>query len=170
MRRPSKRAAAALALAALLAPHALRGASSVKKIALVTIPATQQLKASAERVWSVLTSVDGFSALTGFKTTGDLRSFSAVGDNVAAEIWGDRGRLFVAEIVPGKELRVLFAPGGGHYFCDKRLVPSAWQGGTTLEYTDRYTDDKADAEKTAQRAVEETQRGVQAFKKLVEQP
>jgi hypothetical protein len=169
MHHPSKAPAAALALAFLLAPAAAGGAGPIKKISLVTIPATQQLKASPERVWSVLTSVQGLTTLTGVKVTGDIESFAAVGDN-AAEAWGDTGRLLVTDVLPQRGLRIVFAPTKGDYFCDKVFALSSWEGGTTLQYTDRYTDEKDDAKKTAQRAADQTQRGIEAFKKLVEQP
>jgi hypothetical protein len=168
MHHPSKAPAAALALGFLLAPPAAGG--PIKKISLVTVPATQQLKASPERVWTVLTSVEGLATLTGVKVTGDLESFAAVGDNVAAEVWGETGRLLVTDVLPQRGLRIVFAPTKGDYFCDKVFALSAWEGGTTLQYTDRYADENDDAKKTAQRAADQTQRGIEAFKKLVEQP
>jgi uncharacterized protein YndB with AHSA1/START domain len=157
-------------LTVLVAASPLLAAGPVKKIALVTIPAELQFKTSPEKVWSVLTTREGFSALTGIKMTGELSSFSQVGDHVAAEASGDKGHLFVTGFNPPNELRVNFEPEEGHYFCQQRIKLSAWSGGTTLSLTERYTDEKSGAESTARRVAAELADSVRSFQKLVEQP
>ncbi|MGE5278130.1 MAG: hypothetical protein ACM3SU_14120 [Acidobacteriota bacterium] len=157
-------------LAVLLVAAPLTGADAVKKIALVTIPAELQLKTSPEKVWSVLVTREGFSALTGIKMTGELSSFSQVGDHVSAEVGGDKGHLFVTAFLPPTELRVNFEPEGGHYFCQQRIKLSPWSGGTTLSLTERYTDEKSGAEDTAKRVAAELRDSTRTFPKLVEQP
>jgi len=161
---------AAVFTAALAAPALLRAADAVRNIALVTIPAELQLQASQDRVWSVLTTREGFSTLTGIQVNGDLSGFSAVGDHVAATVNGDPGHLFVTYFQPGSELRVNFEPDSGAYFCQQRVRLSTWSGGTTLSLTDRYTDEKSNADKTAKRVTDQLLDGTKAFQKMVQQP
>ncbi len=140
----------------------------VKKTALVTIPATIPVHAPPAKVWAVLTSLDGFGTLTGFHATGGPKAFTKIGDAVPAKVWSDSGRLVVTELVPEKELRVAWEPANGHYLCSKRIVLSAASGGTSLEYWDRYTDDQANAEETAQKVAAETEKQIAAFRALAE--
>jgi len=171
MRKRSRAFCFALAsLAVFVVAAPLAAAGPVKKIALVTIPAELQFKTSPEKVWSVLTTREGFSALTGIKMTGELSKFSQVADHVAAESGGDKGHLFVTVYDPPTELRVNFEPDGGHYFCQQRIKLSTWSGGTTLSLTERYTDEKSGAENTAKRVAAELADSVRSFQKLVEQP
>jgi uncharacterized protein YndB with AHSA1/START domain len=146
---------------------AASGALTVKKGTLVTIPATIDVKAPPAKVWSAITSLDGFAALTGFKATGGA-AFRKIGDSAPATAWEDKGRLVVTELVPEKELRVSFEPAQGHYLCQKRIVLSPSAGGTRIEYWDRYTDDQPNAEQTAQQVVAETEKSIDAFKRMVE--
>ena len=127
-----------------------------------------ELKAPPSRVWQVVTSLDGFGALTGFKATGGAGSLKRIGDAVPAQVWEDRGRLVVTGIVEGRELRVAWEPDKGHYLCQKRIVLTPSAGGTTLDYLDRYTDDQPNADETAKQAAAETDKGIEAFRKLVE--
>lgn len=157
---------AALALTILCAGAAQAGLSA-KKGMLVSIPATLELKAPPAKVWAAVTSMEGFAALTGFKTTGGA-SFGKLGDSVAAQAWEDKGRLVVTEFVPQKELRVTFEPARGHYLCQKRIVLTPSAVGTRLEYWDRYTDDLPNADATARQVVAETEKMVAAFQKMVE--
>lgn len=144
-----------------------RGALTVKKGTLVTIPATIELKVPPSKVWSVITSLDGFAALTGFKTTG-AATFRKIGDSAPATAWEDKGRLIVTELVAEKELRVSFEPAQGHYLCQKRILLTPSAGGTRLEYWDRYTDDQPNAEQTARQVAAETEKSIDAFRRMVE--
>jgi uncharacterized protein YndB with AHSA1/START domain len=171
MKRPPSAAAALLPLfALLLAPPCAAGAEAVRKIALVTIPAELQLKAPPDRIWSFLTTREGFAALTGIRVGEGLTALSAVGDHVEAEMDGDRGHLFVTFVQPGKELRVNFEPDSGGYFCQQRVRLAPWSGGTTLSLADRYTDEKSDADKKAKRVTDQLLDGTRAFQKMVEAP
>ncbi len=161
---------ASFALVVFAAPAPLPAADAVQKIALVTIPAELQLKASPDRVWSVLTSREGFAALTGIAVTGDLESFSQVGEHVAAEIDGDPGRLFVTGFQAPRELRVNFEPDSGRYFSQQRVRLASWSGGTTLSLADRYTDEKSGADKRVKAATDRLLAGTRAFQKMVERP
>jgi hypothetical protein len=138
----------------------------MKKGTLVTIPATIELKVPPAKVWATITSVDGFSALTGFKAGGG--TFTKIGDSAPAQAWEDTGRLVVTELVPGKELRVAFEPAQGHYLCQKRLLLTPTSEGTKLEYWDRYTDDQPNADQTAQQVAADTEKAIDAFKKMME--
>ncbi|MEP6802021.1 MAG: hypothetical protein ABJC07_08795 [Acidobacteriota bacterium] len=140
----------------------------VKKTALVTIPATIQVHAAPAKVWAALTSLDGFGTLTGFHATGGARAFTKIGDAVPATVWSDAGRLVVTDFVPDKELRVAWEPANGRYLCSKRIVLSAAAGGTSVEYWDRYTDDQANADETAQKVAAETEKQIAAFRALAE--
>jgi hypothetical protein len=159
----------ALALAAVILGTGLaNGALNVKKTALVTIPATFEVKAPAVKVWTVVTSWEGFGVLTGFKPTGPEKSFSKVGDSVAAQVWEDKGRLVVTELVPGKELRVAWEPANASYLCAKRVVLTAAGGGTKVEYWDRYTDDQPNADETAKQVAADTEKAIVAFQGAAE--
>lgn len=159
----------ALALAAVILGAAVaQGALSVKKTSLITIPATFEVKASAEKVWTAVTSWEGFGALTGFKPTGPEKSFSKVGDSVAAQVWEDKGRLVVTELVPGKELRVAWEPANASYLCAKRVVLSPAGSGTKVEYWDRYTDDQLNADETAKQVAADTEKAIAAFQRMAE--
>jgi uncharacterized protein YndB with AHSA1/START domain len=165
MKAFAMRLALVIAIGALAA-DAAHGGLSAKKTALITIPATLELKAPPAKVWSVVTSVDGFTALTGFKASGGR--FSKIGDSVPGQAWEDKGRLVVTEFVPEKELRVTWEPAQGHYLCQKRIVLTPTSGGTRLEYWDRYTDDQPNADQTAQQVVAESERLIEGFRKMVE--
>jgi uncharacterized protein YndB with AHSA1/START domain len=163
----SEKALAAALVIGVVGAGAAHGALTVKKGTLVTIPATLELKAPPSKVWAAITSLEGFTALTGFKASGGS-TFRKIGDSAAAQSWEDKGRLVVTELVPEKELRVSFEPAQGHYLCQKRIVLSPSAGGTRLEYWDRYTDDQPNAEETAKQVVAETEKTIAAFKTLVE--
>ena len=158
----------ALSIAALSTLAGFLFAADFKKTSLITIPQTIEVKASPAAVWTALTSWEGFGALTGFQPTGPEKSFSKVGDSVAAQVWDDRGTLVVTGLVREKELRVTWEPGNASYLCAKRIVLKPSAGGTTLEYWDRYTDDQPNADETARKVVADTAQHVAAFRKLVE--
>ena len=143
-------------------------AADFKKTSLITIPETIEVKAPPASVWTVLTSWEGFGALTGFQPTGSEKKFSKVGDSVAARVWDDRGTLVVTGLVPQKEIRVTWEPENASYLCAKRIVVKPSAGGTTLEYWDRYTDDQPNADETARKVASATAQHVAAFRKLVE--
>ena len=164
-----KKMAALLLLAFAAAAAAARAAPIVvKKTALITIPAAIVVNAPAAKVWAAVTSLDGFGALTGFQATGGSKSFSKVGDAVPARVWTDSGRLVVTELLPEKELRVAWEPANGSYLCSKRVVLTPFQGGTRVEYSDRYTDDQPNADETAAQVALETEKHLAAFKALAE--
>jgi uncharacterized protein YndB with AHSA1/START domain len=143
-------------------------AADFKKTSLITIPETIELKAPPASVWTVLTSWEGFGALTGFQPTGPEKKFSKVGDSVAAKVWDDKGTLVVTGLVPQKEIRVTWEPENASYLCAKRIVVKPSAAGTTLEYFDRYTDDQPNADETARKVVAGTAQHVAAFRKMVE--
>jgi uncharacterized protein YndB with AHSA1/START domain len=147
---------------------ALLDAADFKKTSLITIPKTIELKAAPADVWKVLTTWEGFGALTGFRPTDAQKSFSKVGESVTAQVWDDTGTLVVTGLVPQKELRVSWEPDNASYLCAKRILVKPSAAGTTLEYWDRYTDDQPDAEQTAKKVVTQTAQHVAAFRKMVE--
>ncbi len=161
------RVAIAIGLAALGAGVAY-GALTVKKGTLVTIPATFEVKAAPAKVWTAVTSWEEFSALTGFKPTGPEKSFSKVSDSVAAQVWEDKGRLVVTGLAPEKELRVTWEPANASYLCAKRIVLTSSDAGAKVEYWDRYTDDQPNAEETAKQVAADTEKAIEAFKKMAE--
>lgn len=145
-----------------------QGAPTVKKAVLVTIPATLELKAPPAKVWTTLTAVEGLCALAQCKAGGNAKAVARVGDNFPATLWEDPGRVVVTEFVPEKELRIAFEPAKGHYVCATRILLRPSSGGTTLEYWDRYSDDQANVDETARQAAAETEKALEAFKKLAE--
>jgi len=156
---------------ALFVAMPLLGADAVaKKTALITIPVNFEVKATPTRVWATLTSLEGFGTLTGFQPQAGqkLSAFSKVGDHLLAQVWDDRGRLIVTEFVPMRELRVAWEPEKGHYLCQKRAVLSPSGAGTSVEYWDRYTDDQSNADDTAKQVAADTEKHIEAFKKLAE--
>jgi hypothetical protein len=157
--------AALCAFAVLTSPST---AADFKKGALITIPATFELKASPSAVWTAVTTWVGFGALTGFQPTGPEKSFSKIGDSVPAKVWDDRGTLVVTGFSPQKEVRVTWEPGNASYLCAKRVVLTPSAGGTKLEYWDRYTDDQPNADETARKVAADTQQHIAAFRKMVE--
>jgi hypothetical protein len=154
----------------LLAMPLLGAGVAAKKTALITIPVTFEIQATPTKVWAVLTSLEGFGTLTGFQPQPGqkLSAFSKVGDHLLAQVWDDKGRLIVTEFVPVRELRVAWDPEKGHYLCQKRAVLSPSGAGTAVEYWDRYTDDQANADETAKQVVADTEKHIEAFKKLAE--
>ncbi|HTD52366.1 MAG TPA: hypothetical protein VK780_05025 [Thermoanaerobaculia bacterium] len=143
---------------------------AAKKTALITIPATFEVNATPTKVWASLTSIEGFGTLTGFQPQAGQKpsAFSKVGDHLLAQVWEDKGRLIVTEFVPVRELRVAWEPEKGHYLCQKRVVLSPSGGGTSVEYWDRYTDDQLNADDTAKQVVADTEKHIEAFRRLVE--
>jgi hypothetical protein len=159
------------AIAALFLAMPLLGAGvAAKKTALITIPATFEVKATPTKVWASLTSIEGFGTLTGFQPQAGQKpsAFSKVGDHLLAQVWEDKGRLIVTEFVPVRELRVAWDPEKGHYLCQKRVVLSPSGEGTSVEYWDRYTDDQPNADDTARQVVADTEKHIEAFRRLVE--
>ena len=167
MKALRNRVAPVFALAVLGAGLA-HGAPTVKKGSLITIPATFEVKAPPAKVWAIVTSWEGFGALTGFKPAGSEKSFSKVGDSVAAEVWEDKGRLVVTDITSEKELRVTWEPANASYLCAKRIVLTPSGAGTKVEYWDRYTDDQPNADETAKQVAADTEKAIEAFKKMAE--
>jgi hypothetical protein len=155
---------------ALLAMPLLGAGVAAKKTALITIPVKFEVKANPTKVWATLTSLEGFGTLTGFQPQAGqkLSAFSKVGDHVLAQVWEDKGRLLVTEFVPERELRVAWEPEKAHYLCQKRAVLSPSGAGTSVEYWDRYTDDQPNPDDTAKQVVADTEKHIEAFKKLVE--
>lgn len=158
----------AVSIAMISAFAAVLSAADFQKGALITIPQTIELKAAPADVWKVVTTGEGFGALTGFKPTGGPKSFSKVGDSVTAQVWDDTGTLVVTVLVPQKELRVAWEPDNASYLCAKRILVKPSAAGTTLEYWDRYTDDQPNADQTAKKVVADTAQHVAAFRKMVE--
>lgn len=144
------------------------GAVTVKKATLVTLPATVELKASPAKVWAVLTSVEGLCTLSQCKASSAPKAVSRVGDNFAARLWEDQGRVVVTELVPEKELRIAFEPARGHYVCATRILLKPSAGGTTLEYWDRYSDDQPNVDETAKQAAAEAEKAIAAFQAMAE--
>ncbi len=142
----------------------------VRKSTFVTISARVEVKAPPATVWKTLCSVDGFCAITGFKPVPGqkLRSFSRVGDALPAGIWTDTGRLIVTHLSPGRELRVVFEPENASYLCASRVILKPSGDGTSVEYTDRYSDDQPTVDQTARQVFQETMAAVEAFKLLAE--
>lgn len=151
-------------------PAAAVEALSVKKTALITIPAKFEIKASPTQVWAALTLVSGFGRLTGFRPQSGQKviSFFRVGDHVLAQVWEDRGRLVVTEFVPERELRVTWEPEKGHYLCQKRILLSPSSAGTSVEYWDRYTDDQPNSDETAKQVAADTEKNIEMFKRWAE--
>lgn len=158
----------AVSIAMISAFAAVLSAAGFQKGALITIPQTIEVKAAPADVWKVVTTWEGFGALTGFKPTGGPKSFSKVGDSVTAQVWDDTGTLVVTVLVPQKELRVAWEPDNASYLCAKRILVKPSAAGTTLEYRDRYTDDQPNADETAKKVVADTAQHVAAFRKMVE--
>jgi len=154
----------------LLAGPLLRAQVAAKKTALITIPVKFEVKAPPTKVWATLISLDGFGTLTGFKPQAGqkLSSFSKIGDHVLAQVWDDRGRLVVTEFVLERELRVTWDPEKGHYLCQKRILLTPGAGATSVEYWDRYTDDQPNADATAKQVAADTEKNVEALRRLVE--
>lgn len=142
----------------------------VRKSTLVTISTRVEVKASPAKVWKTLCSVEGFCAITGFKPVPGqkLRSFARVGDALSAGIWTDTGRLIVTYLSPDRELRVAFEPENASYLCSSRVILKPSGDGTSVEFTDRYSDDQATVDQTARQVFQETMAAVEAFKLLAE--
>jgi hypothetical protein len=136
-----------------------------KKAVLIAIPARFEVAAPPTRVWSVLTSAEGFSALTGFEiaTAERSRTFARVGDHVNAKVWSDTGRLVVTHIAAGRELRVAWEPGNASYVCAKRIILHPKGKISEIDYLDRYSDDQPNADATAARVAAATRQHIAAF-------
>ena len=80
-----------------------------KKSTLVTVPAEFTVAASVDKTWRLLSSVDGFCALTGFKpAAGATGSFARPGDAVPAPIWSDAGILMATMVKAMESTRPLW--------------------------------------------------------------
>jgi hypothetical protein len=167
----ARRAGAAIfSLVVLAAASVAIAELTPQKTALITIPATFEVQAPVAKVWTALTTVGGFSTLSGFTPADAEKSkvFAKTGDAFPAKMWTDSGTLIAARVVKEKELRVTWDPDGGHYLCGKRIVLSPTTNGTKVEYWDRYTDDQSNVYETAAVVAKETEKGIAAFRVLVE--
>jgi hypothetical protein len=108
--------------------------------------------------------------LTGITARGadSTRTLAKLGDSLPALAWGDTGRVVVSGLVPQHELRVAWEPNNASYFSSRRVVLTPSAEGTLVEYTVRYTDERAEADQNASRAFGETLRAVTSFKALAE--
>ena len=69
---------------------------------------------------------------------------------------------------PDRELRVAFEPESASYLCSSRVILKPSGDGTSVEYTDRYSDDQPTVDQTARQVFQETMAAVDAFKLLAE--
>jgi hypothetical protein len=154
----------------VIAANAIEPSITAKKTALVTIPATFRVAAPVSRVWATASSVAGFGAITGFVPAEGAKTtrFAEIGDALPATMWTDKGMLVATRVTNEKELRVAWEPESGGYLCGKRIVLTPVQGGTQVEYWDRYTDDQPNVDETAAQVVKETQAGIAKFTEMAQ--
>ena len=155
------------ALAADLAPRV-----DVHQGAAITVTVQQTLKSAPAKVWGVVTSPAGLTALTGIAPDKGAKAapLAKVGDGFAARLpeWNDPGRLVVTSLEPNKWMHLTWEPDSGKYMGQVRIVLQAEGAGTTLTYSDRYTDDKPKAAEEAKRIGEDAAKAVAAFRALVD--
>jgi hypothetical protein len=154
----------------LAAPSARGDVKAVTKETAVKIEGHIDLAAPPTKVWDTLTSVEGLCTLTGYTVAGPLkqRSIMKLGETLPAQARGETGRLFVTGFIPGQEIRVTWEPVGAGYLCAQRVVLAATpSGGTSLDFTQRYTDSKPNVDETAVKAREAVAKGLEAFSAVV---
>jgi uncharacterized protein YndB with AHSA1/START domain len=162
---------AAVAPALAAAQTASPPAVDVHQGAAVTVTVKQTLKASPAKVWGMVTSQAGLAALTGIAPDKEGKlSVAKVGDGWSARLpeWNDPGHLVVTTIDSNRRLHLTWEPDSGKYLGQIRISLEPAGTGTTLTYSDRYTDEKPKAAEEAKRIGEKAQKAVSAFRVMVE--
>ncbi len=162
------------AAAVLIAGAACAKGPGYRKTALVRIPTEFVVKAAPDAVWQKLTHDRTFMTLAGFVPSSMMpaHQWEKIGDATPATMGSDGGVLVVTRIDSSdRELRVTFEPADAAYLCHHvvRVTADAASGGTRVTLVDRYTDDKATVDKTAQAMVTEQAKHVAAFRAALEE-
>jgi uncharacterized protein YndB with AHSA1/START domain len=159
-----------VAAALVWSPPARGEATWAKKGALVVVSGSTEVKAPKAKVWKALTSADGLAAIAGFKfDTKPPKPLKEVGDHFSGQLSGDKGVFVATTVRPEEELRLTWAPAEGHYLCACRVLLKPSATGTTVEYTDMYTDEKpAQVDENAKSTTKDMTSSLEKFKALAE--
>jgi uncharacterized protein YndB with AHSA1/START domain len=158
-----------VAAALVWSPLARGDATWAKKGTLVVVSGSTEVKAPKAKVWKALTSADGFAAIAGFKGDAKAKPLKDVGDHFSGQVGSDKGIFVVTTARPDEELRMTWAPAEGHYLCACRVLLKPSATGTTVEYTDMYTDEKpAQVDENAKSTAKDVTTFLDKFKALAE--
>lgn len=98
------------------------------------------IEADKAAIWSILTNVDEFCKIMGYRYLDGARVFDKVGVNSQLEDYGDKGTLILTKFVLNEELRFSWDPDNASYLCTERWTLTTNGNNTSVKLVLRYSE------------------------------
>lgn len=147
--------------------------AELKQVPVARIHAQLLVDAAPAAVWTTLTT--GKNLVTWcpvWKNAANVKvTITKVGDVLDfTDRWGNGGRSVVTYLARNKEIRVAHEPNDGSYMCQAKITLEPSGAGTTVHYTEQYTDESAtkNFEATAQKMQSDMDQTLASLKRSAE--